>query len=83
MGKLLSGRDRRGTRRAGVPRGVRGASRLLPPGPAVEAAQETIRTALAMHESEREKLRERSRAYVEREHSLSLLVEKLVGILSK
>ena len=63
-------------------RGVIPGALLVDPQSAGSVA-EGIRAALAMRESEREKLRERSRAYVEREHSLSLLVEKLVGILSK
>lgn len=42
-----------------------------------------IRTALSMDASAQAELARRSRAYVEREHSLALLVEKLASILSK
>ena len=43
---------------------------------------EGIRAALAMTALEREELKERSRSYVEREHSLALLARKLVGIVT-
>ena len=39
-----------------------------------------IRAALAMDDTARTELRERSRAYIEREHSLSLLASKLAAL---
>lgn len=56
---------------------------LIVDSKSAESVAEGIRFALQMSQSERENLRKNSRIYVEREHSLSLLADKLAGILSK
>ena len=55
---------------------------LMPADESFESAAEAIRTALRMPESERRDVIARSREYIEREHSLKLLVEKLVPLLT-
>jgi hypothetical protein len=54
---------------------------LIPKDDSDAAAAGSIRSALSLPDAERHALTERSRAYIEREHSLSLLVERLLGIL--
>lgn len=50
-------------------------------GDSAESAAHALHTALEMNETYAREVAERSRAYVEKEHSLSLLVQKLEGVL--
>ncbi|HTR18382.1 MAG TPA: glycosyltransferase family 4 protein [Candidatus Paceibacterota bacterium] len=56
--------------------------KLMPQDDSDEAAAQALRGALDMPEPERRALAQKSRSYIEREHSLSLLVERLFGILA-
>lgn len=55
--------------------------KLIPQDNSETAAAQALRAALELPEDERRALAARCRAYVEREHSLSLLTEKLMRIL--
>src|SRR5665213_2769002 len=56
--------------------------KLIPEDDSDTAAAQSLRAALEMPEGERRALMQQSRSWIEREHSLSLLVERLFGILS-
>jgi glycosyltransferase involved in cell wall biosynthesis len=54
---------------------------LIPSDDSVEAVAECVRYALSLPEHDRQKITRESRLYVEKEHSLVLLVDRLFGIL--